>query len=579
MSTDQVLLGVGLTLVLAVGSQILASRLRLPALIVLLPVGFAAGAATDVVHPDRLLGPAFEPLVGLAVAIILYDAGLGLDLRELTGHPRRIVRRLVGLGVPLTFALAALAAAPLLDLSRGAALMLGAIIVVSGPTVVGPLLDFVRPAERVRRILSWEGAVIDPVGAIVGAVVFNVVAVAFQPGLHGPGAQFLASMLVGLAGGAVGTVVLYLLLRRLELGEVLGTTAQLAVVVAVAALCDIVLDDTGLIAAIAMGLAAANFRAFDVPARRPFFETLVQLILGLLFVSISTTVSPASLRHVILPTLGLVAFLVLVVRPLVALVSTMRTDVTWPERAFLGWMAPRGIVAAATASTFSLSLVDKGIGGAEKILPATFLVIVATVTLYGLTAAPVARRLGVNLPARSRPLLVGGDAFVVDLARALRSAGIEPVLWAGQRAERDRIVDAGFTLVPGELLAAATAGVRLEGITSVLLLTRDDDFNALASMMISDTVDGPVYRLAPPAADHGVVAPYTGGDLLFPAINRSYVDGRYASGATISTHAADHVPDGAEVLFVVHHDLRLEPASDDVRPETGDTLVLLTPGS
>ena len=570
------LLGVGLLLILAVGSQILARRLRIPALIVLLPAGFVAGTLTDVVHPDQLLGPAFQPLVGLAVAVILYDAGLGLDLRKLTGHPRRVVVRLIALGVPLTFALATLAAAPLLGLSAQAALMLGAIVVVSGPTVVGPLLDFVRPTDRVRRILAWEGAVIDPVGAILGAVVFNVISVATRPGLHGPVFQFLASLVVGLIGGAVGVAVLYLLLRKLDLGELLGTSAQLAVVIAVAALCDIVRDDTGLIAAIVMGLAAANLRSFDMPVRRPFFETLVQVILGLLFVSISATV-PAMLRHVLVPALGLIAILILVVRPLVALVSTLRTELTRRERAFVGWMAPRGIVAAATASTFSLSLIDKGIGGADKILPTTFLVIVATVTIYGLTAAPVARLLRVTRPTISRPLLVGGDPFVIDIARALRSAGVESVLWAGEQDERDHIVEAGFPLAPGELLAAATAGERLEGITSVLLLTREDDFNALASTVLEDTVDGPVYRLAPPTTHHGVVAPYTGGDLLFPAINRAYVDSRYADGATVLTQPAGRLPSGARLLFVVHDDGSLDPASDDSRLEPGDTLILLAP--
>lgn len=173
---------------------------------------------------------------------------------------------------------------------------------------------------------------------------------------------------------------------------------------------------------------------------------MVSLIIGLLFISISATVTPQSLRHVALPTLGLVAALVLVVRPLVALLSTARTDVPNRERWFVGWMAPRGIVAAATASTFSVSLVQAGIGGAQKILPATFVVIVATVMVYGLTALPVARRLGVRRSARSRPLLVGGDPWVVELGRALRSAGLDVLMWAGLDRERRSITDAGLDL-------------------------------------------------------------------------------------------------------------------------------------
>ena len=175
MTTNQILTGVGLILALAVGSQVLASRLRIPAIIVLLPAGFVAGALTSDVNPQNLLGPAFEPLVSLSVAVILYDAGLSLDMRKLKGHTRKVVIRLIVLGVLITTALAASVAAPLLGMSRGAALMLGIILVVSGPTVVGPLLSFVRPTERVQQVLIWEGSLIDPVGGILGALVFHAV--------------------------------------------------------------------------------------------------------------------------------------------------------------------------------------------------------------------------------------------------------------------------------------------------------------------------------------------------------------------------------------------------------------------
>ncbi|HJZ27633.1 MAG TPA: cation:proton antiporter, partial [Streptosporangiaceae bacterium] len=484
--------------------------------------------------------------------------------------------------VLITTALAASVAAPLLGMSRGAAVMLGIILVVSGPTVVGPLLSFVRPTERVQQVLIWEGSLIDPVGGILGALVFHAVVASTSKGPGSQLAQFAASVGVGVAGGVIGTALLWLLLRKLRLGEVLGTTAQLAAVIAVAAACDVIREDTGLIAAIFMGLALANRRGFDIPSRRPFFETLVQLIIGVLFISISATVTPASLRHLLLPTLALVAVLVLVARPIVAFASTLGTDLNKGERAFIGWMAPRGIVAAATASTFTAGLVAKGVGGAGKILPVTFVVIVATVTLYGLTAAPAARRLGVSRPGRTRPLLVGGAAWVVDLGRALQSAGLEVVMWAGLDQQREQIRRAGLELAPGELLAAATGrGARLEGITAVLLLTDEDDFNALASVLLTETVDGRVYRLAPPQRSHGVVAPYTTGHILFAAgMTRPAVTERYQDGARIVVHGADGVlPAGQDLLFVVRADGQLTAVTQTSTPtpEPGDILVSLGP--
>ncbi len=582
MTTNQVLLGVGLILVLAVGSQVLASRLKIPALIILLPAGFTAGAITTDVNPQDLLGAAFQPLVSLAVAVILYDAGMSLDLRKLRGHTRRIVIRLIALGVPFTLALAAVFASLLLGMSKQAAVMIGAILVVSGPTVVGPLLAFIRPTERLQHVLSWEGSLIDPVGGILGAVVFHAVIASTHRGLGYQLEQFLAGVGVGLAGGVVGTVLLWFLLRTLRLGEVLGTTAQLASVVAVAAGCDILRDDAGLIAAIVMGLAVANLGGFDVPARRPFFETLVQLIIGVLFVSISATVTPASLRHLILPTLGLAAVLVLIARPLVGWLATARTDMTTGERLFTGWMDPRGIVAAATATTFSAGLISHHVQGASKILPVTFLVIVVTVAVYGLTALPVARLLGVTRPARTRPLLVGGEDWVVDLGRALRSLGLDVLMWAGFDEQRQRIKDAGLELAPGELLASATGrGAQLEGITAVLLLTGEDDFNALGSTVLQGSVEGPVYRLGARLPGHGVVAPFTGGQILFdPKLTRYEVGRRYADGARIATcPAGGECPAGGNLLFRVRADGRLAPVTRDgpPEPEDGDTMVLLGP--
>ena len=214
----------------------------------------------------------------------------------------------------------------------------------------------------------------------------------------------------------------------------------------------------------------------------------------------------------------------------------------------------------------------KGIGGASKILPVTFLVIVVTVTLYGLTAAPVARRLHVGRPNRTRPLLVGGNAWVIDLGVALRSAGLEVLMWAALDGQREQISQAGLELAPGELLAAATGrGARLEGITAVLLLTDEDDFSALAAVLLPTSVDGRVYRLAPQRPSHGVVAPYTGGEILFSKdLTRRAVSDRYAGGARIIAQRADGEPSaehdlpfgGHDLLFLVRADGHLVAATE-----------------
>ena len=344
-----------------------------------------------------------------------------------------------------------------------------------------------------------------------------------------------------------------------------------------AAACDIVRDDAGLIAAVLMGLAVANLRAFDVPAKRPFFETLVQLIIGVLFVSISATVTPASLQHIVLPTLALVAVLVLVTRPLVAFLATIRTELTRGERAFTGWMAPRGIVAAATATTFGATLAASHVGGASKILPVTFLVIVATVAVYGLTAVPVARRLGVTRPARTRPLLVGDHPWVLDLGRAFQAAGLDVLMWAPSGDQRDQINQAGLELAPGEQLASAVGqGTDIEGVTAIFLLTGEDHYNTLAATTLAGNSETPVYRLAP---SHGAVAPYTPGETLFAAtLTRSALIARYAAGARITTQSSDGgIPPATDLLFLINPEGTLIPVttSRPPDPQPGDTLVVL----
>ena len=345
MTASQIFAGLALIVGLAVACQIIAAQFGIPAIILLLPAGFAAGALTTVVNPDKIFGAAFPPLVSLAVAIILFDGGLDLVTTGLDGDSRRVVRRPRGWGIPMTWAGAGFFAGLLLGLSSKAAIMLGAILIVSGPTVVTPILRAARPGKRVTTILGYEGTTIDPIGAIIAVVVFNELQSTHTHHLLHGLLTFAARIGIGVAGGAVGVAVLWLLLKKLKLTGLLATQAIIATVITIAGLCDAIQDDTGLIAAITIGIVLANLRGVDLPGERPFLKTVVQLAIGVLFISISATVTPASLRGVIWPALGLVAILVLLVRPAVAVVATMRTSLTRNERIFVGSMDPRGIVA------------------------------------------------------------------------------------------------------------------------------------------------------------------------------------------------------------------------------------------
>jgi NhaP-type Na+/H+ or K+/H+ antiporter len=396
MTDAQIFAGLGLIFLLALLCQVAASRFRLPAILLYLPVGFAAGNLTTVVDPNAIFGSAFSPLVNLAVAVVIFDAGLELVFGEIEHpHHHRVVRRLLFGGVPLTWAGAGLLAWWLLGLSWETALMLGVILVVSGPTVVGPLLRSAHPGQRVTAILGWEATIIDPVGALLGVLVFHSLLAGTGPHALGVG-QFALRLGLGAVTGAAGVAILWLLLRVMRLTGYLAADAILATVVGMAALSDAVRADTGLVTALVIGVTLANVPGFQVQETRQFREAVVQMAIGLLFVSIAATVTAASLTAVLWPTLALIAGLILLVRPAVAALATAGTSLTRGERVFIGAMDPRGIVAAVTAASFSASLAAAGIDGAHKLLPVTFLVIVGTVLVYGLSAVPLARRLGLG---------------------------------------------------------------------------------------------------------------------------------------------------------------------------------------
>lgn len=397
MSQDDLLVGLTLIVVLAVTGRIVADRLGLPSILVLLVLGVTAGPVTGLLDPDAVLGELLIPLVQLAVAVILFEGGLLLDLRELTRGLTVVTRRLLGIGLLLTWGIASLTALLALGLEHPIPLLLGAIVTVSGPTVVMPLLRFIRPSADVESILKWEGIFIDPLGAILGVVVFQAVIAQAQRSELPLALLDLAGTIVvgGLAGGA-GAWLMRAVLASRRLDREVEVTATLAVVVAVYVAADLARSESGLLAAVLMGVALANADEIDLSRIAEFESTLGNLLTGVLFIVLSARLDGGQLLGVGPRALVLVAVLVVVVRPLVAALATVRTSLSWRKRALLGWMAPRGIVAAATASTFGLRLVDGNVAGAEQLVPITFVVIFATVAIYGLTTAPLARALGLT---------------------------------------------------------------------------------------------------------------------------------------------------------------------------------------
>jgi NhaP-type Na+/H+ or K+/H+ antiporter len=584
MSSNQILFGVGLVLVLAVSSQLLARVLRVPALVVLLPVGFLAGVATDDVHPDELLGSLYQPFVSIAVGVILFEAGLRLSFGEVVPAVRRAVMRLVVGGALLTW-LATTATVALLydDMDRGVAFLIGAILVVSGPTVVLPLLAFIRPARDVRSLLKWEGTLVDPIGALLGVLVFTGVSSGkgWQPG------AMLIDLGVGALVAAVSAPALWVLLREVHRSAPrMVVPATLMVVVAAVVAADLIREDAGLVAAVLMGIAVGNQRGIDISLSLfEFEETLVQLLIGVLFVLVAASVSPHEVRSVMPQALVLLAVMIVIVRPVAVALATLRSSFTRHERAFVAWMAPRGIVAGATAAAFGPELAQKGIVGAGKVLPIVFVAIFGTVVVYGLTAAPVARLLGVARAGRTLVLVVGGHPWAREIAAALKRSGVAVRMWVGPSDHQTAARGAGLDADRGRIMVdAVSREAELEEITDALLLTRSDDFNTLGAAELRGELGYQhVYRVAPHPDEPDLLPPSREAGIFGDrSLTFAELDRQFAAGARIVSRSVDQALRPEETrtevpLFAVARDGRLSIASDgrplDVR--SGDTVIVL----
>lgn len=525
-------------LVLGIGAQWLAWRLRLPSILLLLAFGFLAGPATGLIDPDALFRDMLFPVVSISVGLILFEGGLSLrlaDLRQI-GRP---LWSLITIGALVTWSLASWAGHAVLGLDAGPALLLGAILVVTGPTVVGPLLRHVRPTGSVAAVAHWEGIVIDPVGAVLAVLVYEALAVAPAAGTLGAARAMLPqlglTLVVGLAIGAAFAFAALELLRRYWVPDFLQSPLLLMLVVGAFAASNLAQPESGLLTVTAMGVVLANQGSVPVKHIIEFKENLRVLLIAALFILLAARVAPADFTALGWRGPLFVAFLILVVRPLSVLAGTLGTTLLPKERIFLAWLAPRGIVAASVASVFALRMGDAGAG----LVPATFLVIVGTVAVYGLTAAPLARRLGLSNPNPQGILFASAHSGARAIAKAVKAAGFPVLLVDNNRGNATAARLEGLPSVFTSVLSEdALDGVPQSGLGRLLALTPDDEVNALAALHFREVFGrAEVYQLPPrkggsPRLDSA--APHLRGRYAFaPGATYDALDQRFAAGQVV----------------------------------------------
>jgi NhaP-type Na+/H+ or K+/H+ antiporter len=518
--TEHLLVGLTSILVLGIGAQWLAWRSGFPAILLLLLFGLLIGPVFGLLRPDALFGPLLPPIVALSVAVILFEGGLSLNVADLP-HVGSVVRNLLSVGMLMTWLISAGAAYFILGFGVALAALLGAVLVVTGPTVIGPLLMHVRPAGRLGPILRWEGIVIDPIGAILAVLVFEAI---LTDEVQEAGVMValvvVKTVLIGGLVGLPGAGTLILLFKRFWVPDYLHNPVALLLVVSSFTVTNLQQEEAGLLTVTVMGIILANQQIVPVKHVIEFKESLGILLISSLFILLAARIQLSDFANLGVRSLLFLAVLMLLARPAAVALATLRSDLNWRERLFLAWLAPRGIVAASVSSVFALRLMERGYPAAESLVPVTFLVIIGTVAIYSLSAGPLARWLDLAKPHPQGVLIVGAHSWARTIAKVLQTGGY-PVLvadtnWGNIAAARL----AGLPAYYGSTVALeAPERMNLDGIGRLLALTSNDEVNALAAMRFAEFFSrAETYQLFPKTKgdELAAIAPqHLRGRLLF----------------------------------------------------------------
>lgn len=590
---EEILVGLAAVIGLGISAQWLAWRTKLPAILVLLAFGIVAGPVTGLLDPDALMGDLLGPFVSFSVAIILFEGGLSLrmsEFRKIGG----VVIKLITIGVIITWFLSAVAAYYFLDLGIEISVLFGAILIVTGPTVIIPLLRQVRPTETAGSVLKWEGIVNDPIGAMMAVLVFEIIIAGGFESISGKaGLVIVTTIIDGTFFGALGAAIMYITLKKHWIPDYLQNPVTLMIVIAVFTASNLLQHESGLLAVTFMGILLANQKSVRVKHIIEFKENLQVLLISTLFILLASRLKIEHLEYFDIESLWFLLALFLLVRPVSVFLSTVGSKLTFKEKSFLAWMAPRGIVAAAISAIFALRLEQEGYAAAEQLVPYTFIVIIATVTIYGLSASPVARLLGVAKPKPHGVLFIGAHEWARMIANTLNDLGFKVIVADSNWENISKARKAGLNTYYGNILSEyAMDEIDLDGIGHLLALTSNDEVNSLAAIRFSEFFgSSEVYQLAQSMSSKRRTddsKEFLGGRTLFDNnLNFQEISKFFGDDITVST-----TPITAEFSFEDYENLYGDQAipvfllsADTVQPfavdnppnpQAGDSVIALT---
>ncbi len=482
--TENLMLAIAVIGILGSMAQWLAWWMKLPSILLLLLLGIVLGKpVSGLIDPDLLFGDLLFPMVSLAVSVILFEGALTLNFRQIKGL-ESVVRRMVTVGMLVTWLTIAVATHWILDLPWLLSLLFGSLVVVTGPTVIVPMLRILKLNKKVSNVLRWEGIVIDPLGALLAVLVFNFI-ISSEGGAQGlfeVALDFGWILMVCCVLGGVAGAFLGLVLRRHWLPEYLHNVFTLTLVFAVFALSDVLAHESGLLTVTIMGMWLANSKNTPIEDILNFKESLTVLLISGLFIILAARLDLDEFLKIGWWSLVILLVVQFVARPLKVFVSTWGSDLAFKEKIVLSWIAPRGIVAAAVSALFALKLEQQGYAEANLLVSLTFMVIIGTVVFQSATAGWLSKKLGVANPESKGILMVGSNPVAVAIAEALNKHGFECLLtdshWRYIKEARMKDIKTYYGNVVSE---HADQHLDLIGIGKLMAVSMNKDLNLLAA--------------------------------------------------------------------------------------------------
>ncbi len=490
--------------VLGVGSQWVAWKLKMPAIVLMLLAGVVAGPVLGVFDPARDIGPLYGPLISIAVAIILFEGGLTLNFHTLRDAADG-VKRLVFIGAPVGWLLSTLALRYGAGTSWETASVFGGIMIVTGPTVIAPLLRSARLARRPAALLQWEAILNDPIGALAAVLAFEVVLVLRTAEQVGAAVWTLVfGIAVATALGYAGGYGMAWAYRRGKVPEYMKVPVLFVVLLAVFAVSNLILHESGLLAVTIMGVVIANAKLASYEELRRFKEHATILLVSGVFILLAASLDFAALGQLTWRAALFVIVVLSIARPVTVFLALATTKLPWREQILVATTGPRGVVLIAVAGLFGERLTELGVADGAIIGPLAFILVAASVVVHGFTLAPVARFLGLIAAETPGVILVGGSYWTTALAETLKKADIPVLITDPNRGHLRRAREAGIETFFGDILSeGAEMRIELNGYKIVLAATDNDAYNTLVATDLGPHFGREnVYQIARDKAGH-----------------------------------------------------------------------------